>query len=174
MDEGENGVETGRASLAEDREGCGAHAGFKVGIGARSDWWGQGGAGDRSGPRQAKAYRAEAARANCLGLDRHELQFAVKEACRTMSSPSAGDCSLLKRIGRYLLHVPEAAFWSRFDAKAVDGAAIFSDDDWDRRNATRGPRAVSQLSSADMRSRVGARHREGWSCPRPQRGSLPP
>ena len=48
-------------------------------------------------------YRAIAARCNYLAIDRPDLQYAAKEACRTMSCPRKGDMVKLKRIGRYLI-----------------------------------------------------------------------
>ena len=39
---------------------------------------------------QASRYRALAARLNYLSSDRPDMQYAVKEACREMSSPTTG------------------------------------------------------------------------------------
>ena len=54
-------------------------------------------------------FRGIAARLNYLSTDRPELQYAVKEAARTMSSPCSADWSLLTKIGRYLLRRPRVA-----------------------------------------------------------------
>ena len=48
-------------------------------------------------------FRALAARSNYLAQDRIDLQFAAKEACRFMSSPTESAEASLKRLGRYLL-----------------------------------------------------------------------
>jgi hypothetical protein len=48
-------------------------------------------------------FRALAARANYLAQDRIDLQFAAKEVCRFMSSPTDTAEAALKRLGRYLL-----------------------------------------------------------------------
>ena len=48
-------------------------------------------------------FRAMAARANYLSADRIDLQFAAKEVCRFMSSPTETSAAALKRLGRYLL-----------------------------------------------------------------------
>jgi len=43
------------------------------------------------------------ARANYLCQDRSDIQFAVKELCRTMADPTMSSGNALKRLGRYLL-----------------------------------------------------------------------
>ena len=48
-------------------------------------------------------FRALAARANYLAQDRIDLQFAAKEVCRFMSSPTDPAEAALKRLGRYVL-----------------------------------------------------------------------
>ena len=48
------------------------------------------------------AYRAMAARANYLALDRPDLQFAAKEVCRSMQNPTTTDWNKLKRMVRYI------------------------------------------------------------------------
>ena len=50
-----------------------------------------------------RMYRALAARANYLALDRPDIQFATKEICRAMSNPTKSDWLKLKRLGRYLI-----------------------------------------------------------------------
>ena len=37
-----------------------------------------------------RAYRGLAARCNCLGPDRHDALYAIKEGCRDMSRPTTG------------------------------------------------------------------------------------
>ena len=44
------------------------------------------------------SYRALAARANYLSLDRADICFAAKECCRHMSNPTSGDWKALRRI----------------------------------------------------------------------------
>ena len=46
---------------------------------------------------EAKLFRGIAARLNYLGPDRPDIQYAVKEAARTMASPRACDWCLLKK-----------------------------------------------------------------------------
>ena len=55
------------------------------------------------GDEEKTRYRAIAARCNYLAIDRPDLQYAAKEACRKMSCPSKGDMAGLKKIGRDLL-----------------------------------------------------------------------
>ena len=66
-------------------------------------------------PRAAE-YRALAARANFLALDRADIQYATKEVCRGMASPTLGDWRKLKRFGRYLKGKPRVV--SRFEWQA--------------------------------------------------------
>ena len=54
---------------------------------------------------EAKRYRI-IMRAAYLSLDRPALQFATKEAARTMQSPRVCDRAKLQRIARYLLLRP--------------------------------------------------------------------
>ena len=53
-------------------------------------------------PEIATQYRALTARANYMAQDRAELQFAVKELCRTMSAPTNDSLGKLRRSARYL------------------------------------------------------------------------
>ena len=55
---------------------------------------------------EATAYRALAARANFLSMDRADIQFASKEVCRRMSRPRQCDWLRIKRLGRYLVGAP--------------------------------------------------------------------
>ena len=63
--------------------------------------------GDEPLPAQEVGlFRAAAARANYLALDRPDLGFAAKELCRRSSTPRRGDLSALRRFCRYLLVEP--------------------------------------------------------------------
>ena len=55
---------------------------------------------------EASKYRALAARANYLAQDRPDIQFATKEICRGMCTPTKGDVRKLRRLGRYLVTKP--------------------------------------------------------------------
>ena len=80
--------------------------------------------------RVARRYRGVAARANYLSLDRVDLQFASKEACRQMSNPRVTGEARMKRIARYLLKYPKLV-WKhdrgKTDEHVID---VFSDSDW--------------------------------------------
>ena len=52
-------------------------------------------------------FRGLAARANYLGLDRCDIQYATKEVCRCMAKPTKGGMAKMKRLARYLLEAPE-------------------------------------------------------------------
>ena len=62
--------------------------------------------GEEMSKEDATEYRALAARANFLALDRLDIQFAVKELCRSMSAPKQESWSGIKRLARYLLEKP--------------------------------------------------------------------
>ena len=83
----------------------------------------------RVAPERKKEYRAIVARATYLARDRADIQYAVKELCRSMSSPTRGDWKKLKRFGRYLINSPRvvAKFAWQEESCEIDG---FSDSDW--------------------------------------------
>ena len=58
---------------------------------------------------EAKLFRGIAARLNYMSTDRPDVQYAVKEAARAMSSPCMADCRLLTTMGRYLVRRPRIA-----------------------------------------------------------------
>ena len=72
--------------------------------------------------------RGLAARANYLAQDRIDLQFAAKEVCRFMSSPTETSEAAMKRMGRYLLGHKRVVYTCPFQrAESID---IYSDTDW--------------------------------------------
>ena len=73
-------------------------------------------------------FRALAARSNYLASDRIELQFAAKEVCRFMSSPSETSTAALKRLGRYLLG-HKRLVWT-YPWQRAEGVDVYSDTDW--------------------------------------------
>ena len=62
---------------------------------------------DKAGQRK---FRGSAARASFLGLDRPDVQYATKEACRGMANPSVGDTAKVKRLARYLVGSPNVVW----------------------------------------------------------------
>ena len=59
---------------------------------------------------EASEFRAQAARANYLAMDRPDIAFAAKECCRRMSAPTKADQGKIKRLARYLLGKPRLIY----------------------------------------------------------------
>ena len=74
------------------------------------------------------AFRAVAARCNYLAADRPDCQYAAKEICRWMSSPTEGGMAALKRLGRYLVKAKRVVY--RYDWQTVSHIDVYSDTDW--------------------------------------------
>ena len=75
---------------------------------------------------EARSYRAVAARLNYLSTDRPDVQYAVKEAARSMAKPCHADWALLTRIGRYLIGRPRVTIqfpWQKRQTQ-VDGYSV--------------------------------------------------
>lgn len=75
-----------------------------------------------------RLFRALAARANYLAADRPEIQFAAKEICRWMSSPSVGGVTAMKRLGRYLQCQSRVVYKYKF--QTISRVDVYSDTDW--------------------------------------------
>ena len=65
---------------------------------------------------KATAFRALAARANCLALDRPDICFGAKELCREFAAPTPQSIFRLKRLVRYLCCKPRLVW--RYDYEA--------------------------------------------------------
>ena len=76
----------------------------------------------------ATEFRALAARANYLSLDRPDIQFATKEICRSMARPTASGMAKMKRLARYLLQHPQATI--EYDGRGEGGIQVYTDSDW--------------------------------------------
>ena len=74
----------------------------------------------------ATSFRALAARANYLALDRPDIAFCNKELCRSFSSPTSASVTLLKRLVRYLLGKTRLV-WS-FDHQPMSHSLVGSVD----------------------------------------------
>ena len=79
--------------------------------------------------QDATRFRGVAARCNYLAMDRPDIQFATKEVCREMSSPTTGSYRRLKRIGQYLKRRPRMV-WKYKMQGARQVIDIYSDSDW--------------------------------------------
>ena len=79
--------------------------------------------------QESTRYRAIAARANYLAIDRGDIMFATKELTRKMSEPTEHDWNKLVRLGRYLAGRPRVLLWYKHQQEptCVEG---HSDTDW--------------------------------------------
>ena len=73
-------------------------------------------------------FRAVAARCNYLAADRPDVQFAAKEVCRWMSSPTALSLHALKRLGRFLEGRRRLVY--KFSWQSVSCVDVYTDTDW--------------------------------------------
>ena len=73
-------------------------------------------------------YRAASARCNYVSSDRPDAQFACKEVCRWMSSPTTLAWQNLKRLCRYFSGAPRLVF--KFPRQTVDHLDTYTDTDW--------------------------------------------
>ena len=91
-------------------------------------------AAEDSKPLDAKGtteFRGLEARANYLSLDRADIQYATKEACRDMAAPTHKSMTKFKRIARYLLNHPRVSINFRAGNLANDEVIdVYSDSDW--------------------------------------------
>ena len=92
-------------------------------------------------PDLAHLFRAGAARANYLAMDRPDLSWAAKELCRRMSAPRREDLQRLRRLARYLLEAPRLVAWFVLQEEGLPLRA-FGDTDFagcpDTRRSTSG------------------------------------
>ena len=81
------------------------------------------------GGAEATRFRAVAARANYLAVDRPDVQYAVKEICRKMARPVHGDWQKFVRLGRYQKGAPRGVLYYNWQE---EGAILSgcSDSDW--------------------------------------------
>ena len=87
------------------------------------------GEGEILGDSERTLYRSIAARINYLAIDRADLQYAAKEVCRVMGSPTQGDWIKLKRIGRFLKMRPRLVMSYPWQQGEVS-LKVYSDTDW--------------------------------------------
>ena len=77
---------------------------------------------------KSKQFRKLAARANYVSLDRPDCQFAAKEICRSMASPTAASRDALVRLAQYLT-THRRWIW-RFPFQGEGALAVYTDTDW--------------------------------------------
>ena len=80
-------------------------------------------------PPLATQYRGLTARANYMAQGRAEIQYAVKELCRTMSAPNNDSWGKLKRLAKYLAGRPRAVSLYLWQT-ATDVVDVYSDANW--------------------------------------------
>jgi hypothetical protein len=82
-------------------------------------------------------YRAAAARLNYLGLDRSDLQYAVKEVCQEMSKPTAAGRRKIKQVARYLVGAKRLVWtYGEFEEEEM-WIDVLVDSDWAGDTTTR-------------------------------------
>ena len=79
--------------------------------------------------RQDTKFRAIAARLNYIAADMPDIQFACKEVCREMSSPTERSWRKLKKIGRYLVGRPRLV-WKYPWKDNIGSWHVYADSDW--------------------------------------------
>jgi hypothetical protein len=79
-------------------------------------------------PDKLSPYRAVVARGNYLSADRPEIQFAAKETCRWMASPTALSLNALKRLGRFVVGHKRLVF--HYPWQVASRIDTYSDTDW--------------------------------------------
>ena len=65
-------------------------------------------------PAETTRYRALAATANFLAIDRGDIVYCAKELTRHMATPTTTDWEQVVRLGRYLKNRPRIRLWYKF------------------------------------------------------------
>ena len=86
---------------------------------------------------EATLFRALAARANYLAMDRPEIAFATKELCRFFATPTKTGVEQLKRLIRYLAGAKRLVWHFGFQTTDVDQLTVFVDTDFAGCHVTR-------------------------------------
>ena len=107
----------------------------------------------------ATSYRALAARANYLALDRPDIAFASNELCRCFAHPTRSAVDLLKRLCRYLLLCPRLV-WTFDHQKDTNALVCAVDTDF-------AGRLVTRRSTSGGVARRGAHLIKHWADTQP-------
>ena len=78
--------------------------------------------------KDAREFRGLAARGNYLALDRPDIQYAAKEACRGMAKPLRLHLKALRRLARYLIGAPRLVWMFGWQGK--EDVNVYSDANW--------------------------------------------
>lgn len=101
-------------------------------------------------------FRRVAARANYLAQDRADIQFAVKEICTYMSTPTRCAMRKLKHLARYLIAQPEVEMLFRWKhEEELSRFDIFTDSDRAGCRRTRKSTSGGVITLGGGLSRVG-------------------
>ena len=85
--------------------------------------------------KQHTKFRGTSARANYPSADRADVQFASKDICCFMASPTELSLGFLMRLGRYLLGARRLVY--KYKWQAADSIECYSDADWSGCGRTR-------------------------------------
>ena len=80
--------------------------------------------------KESTGYRRVAARGNYLTVDRADIQFAVKEACRGMSKPGEDGLRHMKRLPRHLKCAKAVTVVGSSDPETVRYIVVYVGSDW--------------------------------------------
>ena len=106
----------------------------------------------------ATQYRSIAARLNYLSTERPDIQYATKECCHDMATPTSGSQRRLMRVARYLVGRPRLVW--RFGAQGSVGVIeAFSDANWAGCRTSRKSTSGGVLMVGHTRSRATAKRK---------------
>ena len=88
------------------------------------------------GPEDKFLFRSSVMRAQYLGIDRADIQFAVKEMSSKLSCPTHEDMAALKRLARYLVSFPRSV-WLFPRERPARMITMACDSDWAGNDSTR-------------------------------------
>ena len=96
-------------------------------------------------PADSTTFRALAAKANYLSLDRPDISYATKELCKHVSQPTSDAVRALKRLVKYLVGKPRVV-WKFSLQKPEDIITFYVDTDfagyYETRRSTNGGAAM--------------------------------
>ena len=98
-------------------------------VGAASEVESQDHSDEELCPAEATKFRAIAARLNYMAVDRVDIQYAVKEVARHMSTPTQAGWQKLVKIGRYLIGRPRLVSEFKWQVQPTLVTA-YADSDW--------------------------------------------
>ena len=107
-------------------------------------------------------YRALAATANFLAIDRGDIVYCAKGLTRHMVAPTITDWKKVVTLGEYLKNKPRVRLWYKFQEMPCQ-LETYSDTDWCRmqKDTSQPPQEDTQLQS-HISSTCGAKHKLLW------------